>query len=169
MPSPGGLRVVKPSPTRDDEFFWRGVDEGKLLIARCAGCGLLQHPPTPMCPACGSLDWNHVEASGRGTVYSWVVSRHPTKSEPGSGSGTGSGSGSGESPRIVGLIDLEEGTRFVSNLVDVAVEDVRNEMAVELTFREYDGVKLPQFRPAAPAGGASAGSDAGSDAAAGGA
>jgi hypothetical protein len=48
-------------------------------------------------------------------------------------------------------VDLEEGLRFVSNLLDVEVADVHNEMPVELCFAEIDGVLLPQFRPAGPA------------------
>jgi 3-oxo-4,17-pregnadiene-20-carboxyl-CoA hydratase alpha subunit len=86
-----------------------------------------------MCPNCGSLEWATIDASGRGTVHSWIVSRHPTRSD--------------DASRIVALIQLDEGVRLVSNLVEVAMEDVRNDMAVELTFAEVDGVKLPQFRP----------------------
>lgn len=131
--------VVPPSPSRDEEFFWRGVAEDKLLIACCASCSKLQHPPSPMCPVCGSTEWDSVESSGRGTVHSWIVSHHPT--------------GSDEALRIVALVDLDEGTRLVTNLVDVDPSAVSNDMAVAVTFRELDGVKLPQFRPAAtPAG-----------------
>ena len=92
-----------------------------------------------MCPACHSLTWTTLEASGRGTVYSWVVSHHPTETDA--------------LPRIVVLIDLEEGVRLVSNLLDVAPSAVRNGMAVELCFEEYDGVALPQFRAAVSARG----------------
>ena len=129
--------VVPPSPTRDEEFFWRGVAEDKLLIARCASCSKLQHPPSPMCPVCGSTEWDTVESSGRGTVHSWIVSHHPSRPD--------------DDPRIVALVDLDEGTRLVTNLVDVDPSAVSNDMAVTVTFRELDGVKLPQFRPATAA------------------
>ncbi len=132
--------VVAPVPSRDEEFFWRGVAEDKLLIARCARCSKLQHPPSPMCPVCGSTAWDAVESAGRGTLYSWIVSHHPTQPD--------------DAPRIVALVDLAEGTRLVTNLVDVPPSAVRNGMAVELTFRELDGVKLPQFRPATASAGA---------------
>jgi uncharacterized OB-fold protein len=78
------------------------------------------------------LKWTTRQASGRGTVYSWIVSHHPTEADA--------------LPRIVVLVDLEEGVRLVSNLLDVAPSEVRNGMAVELCFEEYDGVALPQFR-----------------------
>jgi uncharacterized OB-fold protein len=131
--------LVPPSPSRDEEFFWQGVAEDKLLIARCASCFKLQHPPSPMCPVCGSTEWDTVESSGRGTVHSWIVSHHPTRPD--------------DAPRIVALVDLEEGTRLVTNLVDVDPSAVSNNMVVTVTFLELNGVKLPQFRPATtPAG-----------------
>jgi uncharacterized protein len=126
--------VIPPNVTRDDELFWRGVAEDRLLLTRCAKCSNLQHPPSPMCPVCGSLEWNAEEATGRGTVHSWIVSRHPTDID--------------EGPRIVALVELEERVRLVSNLQDVDPAQVANDMDVEVVFREVDGVKLPQFRPA---------------------
>jgi len=125
--------VIPPTVTRDDEFFWQGVAEDRLLLARCARCSNLQHPPSPMCPVCGSLEWTVQEASGRGTVHSWIVSRHPSLTDDG--------------PRIVALVELEEGVRLVSNVQDVDPAQVKNDMDVEVVFREIDGVKLPQFRP----------------------
>jgi uncharacterized OB-fold protein len=127
-------KMVEPDVGYDDESFWNGVKRGKLLLARCARCSRLQHPPSPMCPHCGSVAWEAQEASGRGTVQSWIVSHHPTKPD--------------DAPRIVALIDLEEGARLVSNLQDVEVADVTNDMAVEVVFCEVDGFTLPQFRPA---------------------
>jgi uncharacterized OB-fold protein len=86
-----------------------------------------------MCPGCGSLEWSIHEASGRGTVHSWIVSHHPSQPD--------------ELPRIVALVELDEGVRLVSNLQDVEVSDVRNDMPVQVIFTEVDGVKLAQFRP----------------------
>jgi len=128
------LRVVPPTVDRDDRYFWDGVAEDRLMIRRCAACSRLQHPPTPMCPRCGSVDWEAEEASGNGFVYSWIVSRHPTEPD--------------DEPRIVALVQLDEGPRLVSNLQDVEPQRVSNGMRVEVTFKELDGVKLAQFRPA---------------------
>ncbi|HEX4863564.1 MAG TPA: OB-fold domain-containing protein [Acidimicrobiales bacterium] len=125
--------MTPPTITSDEEFFWNGVDDGRLLLARCALCSSLQHPPTPMCPQCGSLEWTTQEASGRGKVHSWIVSRHPTQLDT--------------EPRVIALIELVEGVRLVSNLHGVEIDGVRNDMDVELIFTETDGVKLPQFRP----------------------
>jgi uncharacterized OB-fold protein len=130
-------RVIPPAVDADDEYFWAGVREHRLLLQRCTGCGTLRHPPSPMCGRCHATTWDTQEAQGTGTVHSWIVSRHP--------------SGDDEDARVVVLVDLAEGLRFVANLVDTPFDEVRNEMPVELCFREYDGVVLPQFRPAAGA------------------
>ncbi len=127
-------RVIPPIPDADDRYFWDGVAEHRLLLQQCASCSTLRHPPVPMCGVCLSTDWTTQAAEGTGNVHSWVVSVHPAApTEPG---------------RIVALVELSEGLRFVANLVDVEIADVRNEMSVELCFREVDDVLLPQFRPA---------------------
>jgi uncharacterized OB-fold protein len=125
-------QVVQPHATHDDASFWEGVKDGRLLLARCASCSKLQQPPSPMCPRCGSLEWDTQEASGRGTIHSWIVSHHPTEPD--------------DAPRIVVLVELDEGVRIVSNL-DASVAEVENDMPVEVVFVEVDGVTLPQFRP----------------------
>jgi uncharacterized OB-fold protein len=118
--------------TGEADLFWEGVNEDRLVLTRCALCGELQHPPTPMCPACGSLEWIGADSRGRGTVLSWIVSHHPSAPD--------------DRARIVALVELEEGARLVSNLVDLEVADVANDMKVEVVFRDVDGVRLPQFR-----------------------
>jgi uncharacterized OB-fold protein len=133
------VRVIPPNPDADDRYFWDGVREERLLLQQCASCGRLRHPPVPMCGVCHATEWTTTEAQGTGTVHSWVVSKPPSAlTDPG---------------RVVVLVELSEGLRIVGNLVDVEQADVRNEMPVEVCFRDYDGVTLPQFRPAG--GGAS--------------
>ena len=68
---------LAPTTSPDSEFFWNGLRENKLLIQRCAGCQALRQPARPMCPSCNSLDWDTVESTGRGTVYSYVMPQHP--------------------------------------------------------------------------------------------
>lgn len=128
-------QIIPPTPDADDQYFWDGVAARKLLLQRCADCRTLRQPPSPMCGSCNSLNWETQEASGRATVYSWVASQHPTADDTTS--------------RIVVLLDLEEGVRLVSNLVDFPLEDVHFGMPVELVFVDYDGQILPQFRAAA--------------------
>ena len=128
------IRVISPTPDADDRYFWDGVAERKLLLQRCADCRALRQPPSPMCPTCNSLEWETQQASGRAKVYSWIASQHPTADDLTS--------------RIVVLLDLEEGVRFISNLVETELAGVRFGMDVELVFVDYGGQVLPQFRPA---------------------
>jgi len=127
-------RVTPPVVGADSRFFWDGVARGELLLQRCATCGALRHPPGPMCPECQSLDWEPTPSHGRGRVYSWIVSQPPT--------------GDDLDERIVVLVALDDGVRMVANLVDVDRSDVRTDLAVEVCYRDVDGVRLPQFRPA---------------------
>ena len=89
-----------------------------------------------MCDACRSITWDHIEACGRGTLVSFTVLHHPQV--PGY-----------TYPLTVGIIDLEEGTRIVSQLIDCERDDVSIGMPLEATLHEDpDGFKLPVFRPA---------------------
>jgi uncharacterized OB-fold protein len=126
----------EPSPSRDSAFFWEGLREDKLLCQSCEGCETLRHPPRPMCPHCGSLKWSPVTLSGRGRVHSWIKPVHPPLPMFGEN-------------HHVALIELEEGIRLLSNLCDVATEEIRNEMAVEVFYIPLndDGARLHQFRP----------------------
>ena len=126
---------LAPTTTPDTKFFWDALKEGKLLIQRCAGCATLRHPPRPMCPRCNSLTWDTVESSGRRPLYSFVLPRHPQWPWF-------------DGTYIVALVELEEGTRIVSNLCDVDPADVTIGMPVQAFIEHFDnGVSLPQFRP----------------------
>ncbi|CAB4594061.1 unannotated protein [freshwater metagenome] len=118
----------------DDAFFWEGAREHKLLIQRCGDCGILRHPPTPLCATCGSTNNQATESSGDGTILTWIISQHPTEPDA--------------EPRIVILVQLDEGTRIVSNLIDVEPthDQTLNDKRVVVCFVDYDGTILPQFR-----------------------
>ncbi len=134
----GKPRPLRPRPavTRDLQFWFDGAKQHKLLIQRCAGCGVLRHPPRPRCDACGSYDWDTVEASGRGTVYSYVVNHYPQVP-------------AFDYPLAIGLVALEEGTRLVADLVGCDPADVEIGMAVEVEWVDHDpDLTLPAFHPA---------------------
>lgn len=114
----------RPVVNRDNAGFWEGVRRRRLLIQRCTGCGTLRHPWLPGCNACGGLDWDTVEASGEGTVYSYVVMHHPPFP-------------AFAPPYAVGLIELAEGVRMIGNVVGVPYDKVRIGLPVRLVFEEY--------------------------------
>lgn len=136
--APTAVPALRPRPnvTQDTRFFFDGARERKLLIQRCKRCGVLQHPPSAACAACGSLDLGVQQASGRGELYSYTVVHAPVVAPF-------------KAPYIVALVALEEGTRLVSELLDVRAADVQIGMQLEVDFLQVDeGLVLPVFRPA---------------------
>jgi uncharacterized OB-fold protein len=125
----------RPSLTQDNAFWFEGAQEHRLLIQRCAQCQELRHPPRPVCAKCRSYEWDTVESSGRGAVYSYVVNHYPQVP-------------AFDYPLPIGLIELEEGTRLVADLVGVEPSDVHVGMPVEVEWIEHDpDLTLPAFRP----------------------
>jgi uncharacterized OB-fold protein len=130
-------RRPRPALTQDNAFFFEGARQGRLLIQRCASCGVLRHPPHAMCSRCRSFDWDTVEASGRATLYSFVVVHYPEVP-------------AFDYPLVVGLVELEEGTRLVTDVVGVDPSDVCIGMPLELEMVAFDDeLTLPQFHPVA--------------------
>jgi uncharacterized protein len=130
-------RPLRPRPalTQDNSFFFEGARDGALLIQRCASCATLRHPPRPACTVCRSFEWDTVTASGRGTVYSYVVVHHPQVP-------------AFDYPLPIAVVELEEGTRLVVDLVGVEADAVRIGMPVVVEFVAVDDeLTLPMFRP----------------------
>ncbi|MFE5093648.1 bifunctional MaoC family dehydratase N-terminal/OB-fold nucleic acid binding domain-containing protein [Streptomyces sp. NPDC056638] len=138
---PRGGRSLRPRPVinRDNAGFWQGVAEHRLLIQRCGECATLRFPWLPGCNGCGCQEWDTVEASGEGTVFSYVVMHHP--SFPAFSTSAEGG------PYAVALIELAEGVRMVGNVVGVPYDKVRTGMPVRLEFLRTDPeLELPVFR-----------------------
>jgi 3-oxo-4,17-pregnadiene-20-carboxyl-CoA hydratase alpha subunit len=134
-PKPPPAPVLRPVISRDTEFFWDGLREGELRIQRWGET--LRHPPGPM-PPDGSLDTkpDYVVASGRGTVYSYVVHHHPPV--PGK-----------ELPFVVALVELEEGVRVMAELLDASPDEVHIGLPVVAAFvRVDDDLTLPAWKVA---------------------
>jgi uncharacterized protein len=128
--------MIRPMIGRDSAFFWEGTAAGELRIQVCNACGAKRFPPGPACPDCGALDRGHEVASGRGTVFSYVVHRYPPM--PGK-----------ELPIVIALIDLEEGVRMVGEVEDVPDTEIEIGMALRVDFRRIDDeLTLPYWRRA---------------------
>ena len=129
--------VPRPAPnaSRNSAFFWEGCKRGVLLVQRCAECAELRYPPRPMCPNCQSLEHEEIELSGRATLHSWAKPVHPLLPMF-------------ELGYLIALVDLEEGPRLLSNLCDVAPEDIEIGMPLEVFFVETaEAGAVHQFRP----------------------
>lgn len=132
---PRAIQRMHPVRNHDTGFFWQGVDEGKLLIQRCKTCDTLRHPPGPMCPQCQSLEWDSVMSTGKGQVYSYVVMHYPEIPPF-------------DYPNLIALVELEEGTRLITQLIDIRPKDITIGLPVEVEFTEVEeGLVLPLFKP----------------------
>jgi uncharacterized OB-fold protein len=135
--------LIEPVIDADAVPFWQGIAEGRLLVPTCMSCGTAFYPPLPCCPSCQSELIEHVEAEGTGVLYSWVVMRRAL--DPAFAEAV---------PYVVAAVQLTEGARLFSRLVDVDVEDpaaLQAGMALRLRFVEIDGRPMWAFEPAARA------------------
>jgi uncharacterized OB-fold protein len=128
-----------PAPIRKqfNQTFWDGIENGDLLIQECASCGATRYPPTSHCPSCaGDLEW--VEADGDGTVYSAGVVHRPNQPEVFADS----------TPISIAIVELPEGPRIVSNVVNCDPADVEIGDKMTVVFEDMtDEVTLPKFEP----------------------
>lgn len=117
--------------------YWDACRDGKLLIQNCQKCGNLQFYPRTVCINCLSEELGWVRASGKGTVYAFsTIHQAPTPAY------------AGDIPYSFAIIDLEEGVRMTSNVIDCKPEDVKVGMAVEVVFRSHSPeIAVPYFRP----------------------
>jgi uncharacterized OB-fold protein len=150
-PDPDPSLRPGPAENRDNAFFWDGTARHELRVQRCNGCGALLMPPGPCCPDCGSFDLGWVVSAGRGTLYSFAVPHYPQVR-------------GFAYPLVVGLVELEEGVRIVSNLVGLSPGQLAIGMPLELAWLEArppceaesgaatgsPAVVLPQFRAPSP-------------------
>ncbi len=128
-----------PTIYPETQFYWDGAKAGKLLLNSCTACDRAYFPPRPFCPACGSRKVEVVEASGKGTLYSYVINH---MAAPGY-----------TPPFIVAVVMLEEGVKMMSNILDCPPdpEALELDMPLEVTFEQRGDIAIPQFRPAAGA------------------
>lgn len=128
----------KPLPVMEGTSgeFYKHCRNHELRFQRCTKCGKWRHVPRDMCAECGSWEWEWAKSNGRGKVFTWTVVNlpmHPAFAE--------------EVPYAITLIELEEGPRIVSRVVDVAPQDIRMDMPVELFFEDVTPeISLPKFR-----------------------
>ncbi len=129
-------RIV-PQPTPETQHYWDGANVGELRLQTCNSCDHTYFPPRPFCPKCGSRDVKVIKASGKGRLYSYIINHMPA---PGY-----------TPPFVVAVVELEEGPRVMTNIVDCpqTPEAMQLDMPLEVTFeRLNDDIALPQFKPA---------------------
>jgi uncharacterized protein len=130
-----------PNPSPEARRFWEGCKKHELWLPYCHPCRAFYWYPRDFCPRCASRDIEWRKASGRGTVYTFAIQYrawHPAWNE--------------DVPYVTALIDLEEGPRIYTRLVNIEPDPkvLACGMAVEAVFRdESEEISLPMFQPAA--------------------
>jgi uncharacterized OB-fold protein len=131
--------IEKPLPaiTEDGAPFWEGCRHGQLRVQRCTACGHLRWPPSILCPKCLAEGGEWTALSGRGTIYSFIIvhrPQHPAFFD--------------DVPYNVAIVELDEGVRMHSNVVECANEELRVGLPVEVVFDvRNEEITLPRFRP----------------------
>ena len=126
----------KPLPTPETQHFWDGCKAGELRLQRCSACEKSYFPPRPFCPACGSRAVEVYRASGRASLYSYVINHRPRPDM-------------GKEPHSIAVVELEEGPRMMTNIVGCpqTPEALVLDMPVVVTFETFGEISLPLFRP----------------------
>jgi uncharacterized OB-fold protein len=118
--------------------YWAAGRRRELRFQRCTACKAWRHPPGPMCPQCLSMDSEWAIASGRATLLSWVVVHPPVLP-----------AWKERTPFVVVLVQCEEGTRTMGNLLGATADELRMDMPMVVDFGPSpDGDLVPQWRPA---------------------
>ncbi len=131
-------QYIPPDDNPETLGYWDATRAQKLVIQKCSTTGRFQHPPRAVSihDLGGPVEWQ--EVSGRGTIHALTIHYRP-----------GNRFMKDKTPYAVALIDLEEGVRFMANVIECDPEKLKVGDAVELTWQPLpDGRNLPQFRPA---------------------
>ncbi len=117
--------------------FWKGTKQGKLLIQECKDCTNKIFYPRKYCPDCWSANLGWSEASGKAKVYCFTVTMDMVEPKF-----------MADLPYVLAMVDLEEGIRMMTRIVECAPEEVKIGMDVKVTFEDItDEHALPMFRP----------------------
>ena len=120
---------IKLNP--DNKIFWKYCKEKKLAFQKCSDCGKVRWPYSIACPECHSFNYEIIFSSGKGIIYSYVVYNVPFDKEF-----------KDKVPYVVGIIELEEGVRILSNIVESSFEKIECGKKVKLIWDDY----IPKFK-----------------------
>ncbi len=124
--------MLAPPANPGDEPYFQAAADGRLLIKKCNACGEFHFYPRALCPFCFSdrTDWH--EASGRGAIYTYSVTRR-----------------GGPVAYAIAYVTLEEGVTMMTNIVDCDLDAIRIGQNVRVVFKPAeDGQPVPCFAPA---------------------
>jgi uncharacterized protein len=130
------LPASAPVVSVETAEFWAATAEGRLLLKRCDACGTVIWYPRSLCPDCHSTDTSWFEASGQGAVYSYTVNHR------------GDGPWKEAAPFVIAYVELDEGPRVMTNIVDCDPATVSVGQRVAAVWDDTgQGNALLRFRP----------------------
>jgi len=125
-------KITPPRANPETQAYWDAAAQGKLLIKRCEACGELHFYPRALCPFCFSDRTAWQEASGRGTIYAFSITRRAPV------------------PYAIAYVTLAEGPMMMTNIVDCDLDAIRIGQAVSVVFEASEGgPPVPMFKPLA--------------------
>lgn len=127
-----------PEPTPETRVFWEKTREHQLWIQRCVPCSRPFFYPRFHCPVCLSEEVKWFHASGQGTLYSYLINHRPPPGFEDDG------------PYAIAIVQLQEGPRMMSNIVEVAntPENLKIDMPLEVVFEDITpDITIPKWRP----------------------
>jgi hypothetical protein len=137
------MELERPLPqpiTPESKPFWDGLREQKLMLPKCGDCGRVFFYPRIVCPHCQSRNVGWIQGTGRGKLYSFEIAYQ-----------TISKAFKVKPPYVLAMVELDEGARMLTNLVNVEPDPkkIRCDMPVEIVYQKLtDEVTLPLFQPA---------------------
>lgn len=129
-----------PQPQPESDFYWEKTKVHELWLKRCDDCQRAFFYPRAICPNCFSRNTRWLQSSGRGTLYAFAIVHRPP-----------SPAWQEKVPYVAALVELEDGVRLPTNLVDVEPDPAKIKigMPVQVVFEDVtDKITLPKFRPA---------------------
>ncbi len=133
-----------PVPSQETAFYWEKCRQRELWVRSCNDCSQAYFYPRDFCPNCFSRNTAWLQCSGRGTLHAFgIVVRPPHRGWM------------EDVPFVVAMVDLEEGCRLPTNIVQVEAdlnnpgESIWVGMPVEVVWEDRtDEISLPMFKPA---------------------
>ncbi|HTW89019.1 MAG TPA: Zn-ribbon domain-containing OB-fold protein [Candidatus Binataceae bacterium] len=130
---------TKPLPHLDEENrpWWEALKRHLLYLQRCRDCGALRYYPRALCSECLSKRTEWIRSNGAGKVYTFTITYQ--NSTPGFRDAL---------PYVLAYVELDEGLKMLTNIVDCRPEEIRIGMPVAVVFDDVTPeVTLAKFRP----------------------
>ncbi len=126
-----------PIPTSWSQPFWDASKKHRLVLKKCSKCGFIDHPPYMFCTSCHTDEHKWIEASGKATLAAYAINMFGVPFPFWA-----------DLPYVVAMIDLPEGPRMISNVVECDHDKLENGMELEVVFDDIsDAITLPKWRP----------------------